>query len=98
MFGLFGGKKKKIRQFIQEGATIIDVRTEVEYEGGRLRNSKNIPLDRLPGFIGQLDKTKPVIPSCASGMRSASAARLLKAQGFDVVNGGGWEKLDRLGL
>jgi len=98
MLGLFSGKKKKLNQFISAGATVIDVRTPTEYEGEHLRSSQNIPLDQLPGFIGQLDKTRPVITCCASGMRSASAARLLKAQGFDVINGGGWEKLERLGL
>ena len=98
MFGLFGGKKKKITQFIEDGAVVIDVRTPAEYHGGHLNSSKNIPLDRLPASLGKLDKNKPVITCCASGMRSGSAARILKAEGFEVLNGGGWMSLQRYGL
>ena len=98
MLGLLTGKSKKLKQFIKEGATIIDVRSKTEYEGGHLRTSKNIPLDSLPSHLGQLDKTKPVITCCASGMRSGSAKRMLKANGFKVVNGGGWMSLEKYGL
>lgn len=95
MFGLLTGKDKKIRKYLEEGAAIIDVRSPTEYEGGHLRNSKNIPLDNLPKHIGQLDKTKPIITCCASGMRSGSAKRMLKANGFKVMNGGGWMNLQK---
>lgn len=94
MLGLFSNKKK-LKQFIDQGATIVDVRTKTEYEGGHLRNSVNIPLDSLPKHLGQLDKNKPVITCCASGMRSGSAKRMLKANGFEVVNGGGWMSLQK---
>jgi rhodanese-related sulfurtransferase len=41
-----------------------------------------------------LDKSKPVITCCASGMRSASAKSLLLQKGFsEVYNGGGWTSL-----
>lgn len=97
MLGLFN-KGKKVRQFIQEGAVVIDVRTETEFEGGHLRTSKNIPMDRIPSHIGQLDKTKPIITCCASGMRSGQVNRMLKANGFKVMNGGGWMSLEKYGL
>jgi len=42
--------------------------------------------------LGQLkDKQKPIITCCASGMRSASAKNILKANGYEQVhNGGSW--------
>ncbi len=95
MLGLFSGKKKKLTEYLKDGATILDVRSKTEYEGGHLRTSINIPLDNLPKHIGQLDKTKPVITCCASGMRSASAKRMLKANGFKAINGGGWMSLQK---
>lgn len=95
MLGLLTGKNKKIKDFIKRGATIVDVRSETEFEGGHLRNSINIPLDSLPKQLGGLDKNKPVITCCASGVRSGSAKRMLKAQGFEVINGGGWMSLQR---
>ncbi|WP_420318651.1 rhodanese-like domain-containing protein [Ekhidna sp.] len=94
MLGLFN-KGKKVEQYLKEGAVIIDVRTKTEYEGGHLRTSKNIPLDSIPSFIGQLDKTKPIITCCASGIRSGQAKRMLKANGFKAINGGGWQKLEK---
>lgn len=98
MLGLLTGKSKKVKQFIQEGAIIIDVRTQTEYEGGHLRTSRNIPMDSVPSHMGQLDKTKPIITCCASGMRSGQVKRMLKANGFKVMNGGGWMSLEKYGL
>lgn len=95
MLGIFTGKTKKLKRFISEGATIVDVRSKTEYEGGHLRNSVNIPLDNLPKHLGGLDKSKPIITCCASGIRSGSAKRMLKAQGFEVINGGGWMSLEK---
>ncbi|WP_210517427.1 rhodanese-like domain-containing protein [Hymenobacter terricola] len=92
LFGL--GAKVNVGELIAAGATIIDVRSKGEYQGGHLKKSINLPLDTLPGSLGRLDKTKPVITCCASGMRSASARGILKAQGFaEVHNGGSWTNL-----
>ncbi|MEQ9009146.1 MAG: rhodanese-like domain-containing protein, partial [Ekhidna sp.] len=97
MLGLFTGKKKKIEEFIKQGAVIIDVRSKTEFEGGHLRTSKNIPMDSIPSYMGQLDKTKPIITCCASGMRSGQVKRMLKANGFKAMNGGGWMSLEKYG-
>ena len=83
-------------QLVQEGAKIIDVRTPGEYQGGHIPGSVNIPLNELPGKLKQLDKSKPIITCCASGMRSGSAKSLLTANGFtEVYNGGGWSGLQQ---
>jgi len=81
-------------QLIARGAQIIDVRTKGEFQGAHLKRSVNIPLNVLPGQLSKIKKDKPVIVCCASGMRSASAARVLKSNGFtEVYNGGGWTSL-----
>ena len=86
--------KADLGELISKGAMIIDVRSPGEYKGGHLKNSTNIPLDQLSGKIGKLDKNKPVITCCASGMRSASAKSILLSNGFkEVHNGGGWTNL-----
>ena len=36
---------------------------------------------------------KPVIACCASGMRSSQATSILKKNGIEVINGGGWKSL-----
>ena len=92
---LFGiGPSVNFEDIIANGATIIDVRTKGEYQSGHLKNSVNIPLDVLPNHLSKLDKTKPIITCCASGMRSSAAKGMLQSNGFtEVHNGGDWTNL-----
>lgn len=95
MFGL-GDKSESITDFMEKGAVIIDVRTVGEYKEGHIKGSKNIPLDTLSSKIQEIKKlNKPVIACCRSGMRSAQATSILKQNGIEVLNGGGWESLQR---
>ena len=87
------GSKPDFQSLIREGAIILDVRTKGEYTFGHIRGSINIPLDQLPKSTQNLDKGKPIITCCASGIRSNSAKRHLKAQGFESYNGGSWKSL-----
>lgn len=88
------GNGADISELISNGAVIVDVRTAGEYAGGHLKRSVNIPLDQLKNKLSKLDKSKPIITCCASGMRSASAKSILKSNGFEEVhNGGGWSSL-----
>jgi rhodanese-related sulfurtransferase len=81
----------------RRGAQIVDVRSPDEYRGGHINGSMNLPLPQLERHLGKLRKNKPVITCCASGMRSASAKRVLEENGFaEVVNGGGWAGLSRI--
>lgn len=81
---------------MEQGATVVDVRTPAEYATGHVSGSVNIPLDRLHGALDRIRKDRPVITCCASGMRSSSAARTLRAGGFDAHNGGAWTTVERL--
>ena len=88
-----GGPKVDLKEMVKQGAMIVDVRTPAEYQGGHIKGSVNIPLQVLDKNIAKLKKDNPVITCCASGMRSGSAKSMLKAKGFDVHNGGGWNSL-----
>ncbi|OSZ81960.1 sulfurtransferase [Chitinophagaceae bacterium IBVUCB1] len=94
---LFGfGPKADIGQLIHEGAIILDVRTQGEYASGHIKGSINIPVDQLKSKMASLKKDKAIITCCASGMRSASAKGILKANGFaEVHNGGSWQSLKK---
>jgi phage shock protein E len=88
------GKKVDLQEIISNGATILDVRTKVEYQSGHLKNSMNIPVDKLQQNLKKLNKNKPIITCCASGSRSSSARNFLKSNGFEeVYNGGSWYSL-----
>jgi len=85
-----------VSEKIRSGARIIDVRTPQEFAGSAYPNAKNIPLDQLPSRMGDLPKDKPLVLYCASGMRSANAARILKKAGFtDVINAGSMASMPR---
>ncbi len=93
---LFGNKSNKIEDFKDRGAVIVDVRSKGEYDGGAIPGSKNIPLPNITSKISEIKKwNKPVICCCASGMRSASAAGILKSNGIEAMNGGGWHSLSQ---
>lgn len=93
---IFGfGPKVNFKDLVQKGAQIIDVRTKDEFRSGHIKGSKNIPLQSLGGQLSKIKKGQTVITCCASGMRSATAKRVLKSNGFDeVYNGGGWMSLE----
>lgn len=93
--GLFGVKQKvDYRELMHNGAVIIDVRTQGEYQTGHIKSSVNMPLDTLSSNLSKLKKDKVVICCCASGMRSGAAKSILKSKGFsEVHNGGAWTSL-----
>jgi phage shock protein E len=86
-----------IQDKIKAGARVVDVRTPAEFVDGHYRSAVNIPVAELAGRLGELGaKTDALIVYCASGARSAAAARLLKTSGFiDVVNAGGLADMPR---
>jgi phage shock protein E len=94
---LFGGSNPiNYAQLVKDGATILDVRTPGEFQSGHIKGSVNVPLQNLSSQLSKINKTKPIITCCASGMRSASAKSLLKSAGYtEVHNGGGWNSLER---
>ena len=85
------------KTMLSNGGIIIDVRSEGEFYSGHIENSLNIPLGELSSKMDQFkDKNQPIITCCASGMRSAGAAKILSTKGYtNVVNGGGWSRLKR---
>jgi phage shock protein E len=85
--------KADFGELIKKGATIIDVRSKGEFQGGHLKGSINIPLKNLNDNLSKIKKDKPIIACCASGARSASAKSILKANGFEAYNGGAWTNL-----
>jgi phage shock protein E len=78
---------EKARQLVASGARLVDVRSPGEFAGGHLTGALNIPVGELGTRMGEVgDKTKPVVLYCASGMRSASAAGMLRRAGFADVH------------
>ena len=71
--------------------TIIDVRTPVEFVGGHVVGSVNIPLQNIIDHVEEIKQMKePIIFCCASGNRSGQAAHYFKSLGVNCENGGSW--------
>ena len=95
MFGLF---KNKVKEALQKGAVIIDVRTPHEFDNSKVPGSINIPVDRISTSIERIrSMKKPVVVCCESGARSSKAKDILRSAGInDVYNGGSWESVLRI--
>jgi len=65
--------------------TLLDVRSEQEYESGHLPNAKHIYVGLLPQHIDEIERNKKVVTFCGSGRRAIIAASILKAAGFEDV-------------
>lgn len=92
-FNLFEGSisTDSIEEYLQKGAVVIDVRTEMEFAEGHVQGSKNIPLNSIGFYIDEIKKlNKPIVTCCRSGARSGSAENILRQNGVDVINGGPW--------
>lgn len=90
--------KANYAALLEEGAIVIDVRTDSEFRSGHFKGSKNIPLNKIEQKVSKLKAlNKPIILCCRSGARSGQAKRFLEGKGVDqVYNIGGWHKLNNL--
>ncbi|WP_066627751.1 rhodanese-like domain-containing protein [Labilibacter marinus] len=72
--------------------TVIDVRTPMEYAGGKVEGSINIPVDQIAQRIEEIRAIEgDIVLCCASGMRSFSALQFLEQNGMtNVKDGGPW--------
>ncbi len=68
---------------------LLDVRTPEEYDEGHIAGATLVDVNDssfIERAVAVLDKQRPVAVYCRSGRRSARAANLLVAQGFQVTN------------
>jgi phage shock protein E len=85
-----------IWQKINDGALVIDVRTQSEYDAGHLQGALHIPYTQIGDTIAFIepDTNRVIVLYCKGGFRSGMAENTLKNLGYiNAVNGGGFEKL-----
>lgn len=74
-------------EMLLEGAVLLDVREDEEYNNLSFDGSIHIPLDNIRDVCEeQLDKSVTIITCSNTGMRCASAAFLLATLGYDVYS------------
>ncbi len=75
----------EIQLAVDAGAALLDVRSPAEFAGGHLVGARNVPVGQVRGVADDL-KGQTVVVYCASGMRSAKAARALRSVGIEVLD------------
>ena len=79
---------------------VVDVRKEIEYADGHLKQAINIPLAELtdPASMANLEDNHNIYIHCAGGYRSVIAASLMKQQGIHNIRNilGGWNEIKQL--
>ncbi len=75
------------RQWLSQGALVIDVRTEGEFRQGHIAGAVNVPLDRLRDDISRHapNKEQPLLLHCLSGTRSGVGRGVLRGMGYSKV-------------
>jgi rhodanese-related sulfurtransferase len=74
-------------RLVAAGALLLDVRTPEEFGEGHLPAALNIPVGELERRLAEVgDHARPVVVYCASGRRSAEAARRLSSAGYAQVH------------
>lgn len=89
------GPSVDFKELINNGATIVDVRSPQEFQSGNAQGSINIPLQSLGNHLEEL-KGKEVVLVCLSGGRAGSAKSTLEKNGITAYNAGGWTNLNGL--
>ena len=69
----------------QQGAFVLDVRSQDEWNQYHIHDSKLIPLDELSNRITELPKDKDIVVVCLSGHRSQSGSAVLQQAGITRV-------------
>ncbi len=102
MFGflkkLFGSEdSERLVEVINNGATLIDVRSKGEFASGSLKNAINIPLNEISSKVKSLKNKENIVVFCRSGMRSKQAQSILKQAGItNVFNGGSLQNMKNI--
>ena len=73
------------KKLIDDGAQLIDVRADHEWEAGHIAGATHIALPELPQRTGEIDKDRQVVVYCRCGNRSSMATAALDEAGFDTV-------------
>ncbi len=69
----------EVRELLEadEDVRIVDIRDEESFAHGRIPGSENLPFDRLPARVTELDGADRIVAVCPHGIASVQAARLI---------------------
>lgn len=77
--------KSQWPSFPDDAVILLDVRETHEIDIASVPGTLHIPMSDIPDRLREMDRSKPTVVMCHSGMRSLQVARFLSANGFDQV-------------
>src|SRR6187551_927393 len=77
--------RDEAQKSIEDGAQLVDVRADHEWEAGRIAGATHLPLAELAQRTEEIDKDRPVVLYCRGGNRSTMATDALAAAGYDAA-------------
>lgn len=90
---------EKAREFLRQGALVVDVRNPGEFNSGHVPGAVNIPLGELSVEAPKQlrDKNQILLLHCLSGARSGMARQQLKNLGYaNVYNLGSYGRAETI--
>lgn len=75
---------RQAREHLQQGAAVVDVRSEGEFASGHLPKAINIPVHEIERIAPRrfANRDQVLLLHCQSGMRSGVAKQKLRALGY----------------
>jgi rhodanese-related sulfurtransferase len=77
--------RDEVQKLIEDGAQLVDVRVEHEWEVGRIPGATHLPLAELSERAAEIDPDRPVVLYCRGGNRSSMATQALLDAGYQAV-------------
>lgn len=74
-----------VDEAIAKGYTVLDVRSEEEFELRKIPQSINIPLESLRDRMDELQRERPILVYCGYGKKGYFAYKILRNNGFSYV-------------
>ena len=88
---------QRVRELVDAGAALIDVRTPDERNAAHIEGSRHIELEKVSSEADSINRDVPVVFYCKVGARSAMATDAFRVAGYEAYNlaGGinGWVEM-----
>jgi len=90
---------RSAKRLADEGAVLLDVREDGEYDEEHAPGALHIPYEQLAQRMSEVPRGRDVVVYCAAGVRSSLAASMLERAGHDPINlRGGFSSWQSAGL
>ena len=87
------------QQLVDDGALLLDVREDVEWQAGHAPQATHLPMSRIGASVDQLPTDRLIVCVCHVGARSAAVAEALNNAGYTAANlAGGMDAWQAAGL